>query len=227
MISSLKDEFRKISIMFRSYATYLIIIASVTCCLVCSGIRIGYMVCMISAFFVSLTFTTSLKEEASFYIPMSIKDRNKRVLSIGAIIASAYLALLVATKILYSTVPALIDVRNKSGIKSVFTREDILLTIYMVIVIMEVVLSLKSTFGFSEDKYILGIKIPRFIGHIFIFTAIFIFAFESTSYAIDKNIKINIVMIVVGMVVGMIDILFEASQIKKDDCKWFAGDETK
>lgn len=225
MGSILKDELRRISIMLRESSGGLAVLSVVTCYLLFSSFRCNYIVCMISAFFVCLTYTNSLKEEASFYIPMSIKDRNRRIVCLGAIIAFVYFVLSMIVKVTYSTVPVLISMRKKAGVRSVFTREDILLSIYLAMVILGFALSLKAAMGFSEDTYLFGIKFPKFVRYIFIFTATFVFATVSTGYVMDINLKKQFALIVFGMVVQVIDIFIEVSQIKEADCRWFAGSE--
>ena len=115
----------------------------------------------------------------------------------------------------------------KSGYTNICSLNNILLLVYLYLVIVAFVLSNKMVMGFSEDVYLFGIKLPRFVRYIFTVPGTFLFSWTAMSIAIGNSINKYKWIIYIGIVLTLIDIVLEYNQNKEADCKWFPGSESK
>ena len=124
-------------------------------------------------------------------------------------------------------IPNLNEARVKSGYTNICSLNNILLLVYLYLVIVAFVLSNKMVMGFSEDVYLFGIKLPRFVRYIFTVPGTFLFSWTAMSIAIGNSINKYKWIIYIGIVLTLIDIVLEYNQNKEADCKWFPGSESK
>ena len=223
----MKDELRRINILLRVNGPIVGIWFLGTLSAMLIFVRGGYIVAMLSAFIFCTVMTGSLSEEASFLIPMTIKERNKRVLSYGFILSVVYAVLMAINKLVYTVIPVFVDRKKARGITSLMTKEDILLYAYMCLVVIGLVLSIKSVMGFSEEIYIGKVKLPKFVRFIFLFLSTMIYSLVATTFAMGENLKGSTTLLLVGMGCQLIDIFMEANQAREADLKWNANNKAK
>ena len=142
-------------------------------------------------------------------------------------IAFGYVILFILINIINIIIPNLNEYRIKTGYTNISSLNNILLLVYLYLVIVAFALGNKMAMGFSEDTYLVGIKVPQFLRYIFMFPGTFLFSWISVGIAVGEKIKKYEVLIYIGIILTLIDLVIEYNQNKEADCKWFPGEESK
>ena len=225
--SILMDEIRKFKILMMGNRGIFLFMFVVAVIWTIKDLKFAYMGCFVSAFLLCFWPTEVFKEDASFYIPMTLKEKNKRIFCFGNIIAFCYVVVFALINVINIIIPNLNESRIKSGYTNICSLHNLLLLFYMYLVIVAFVLSNKMVMGFSEDVYLFGVKLPRVIRYIFTVPGTFMFSWIAMSVAIGNPIRKYKWLIYIGIVITLIDIVLEYNQSKEADCKWFPGSESK
>ena len=225
--SILLEEMNKLKILLMSNRGILLFVFVFAVIWTIKDLKFCYMGCFASSFIFVLWSLESFKEDASFYIPMTLKEKNRRIFCFGNIIAFCYVILFILINVINIIIPNLNESRVKSGYTNICSINNILLLVYLYLVIVAFVLSNKMVMGFSEDVYLFGIKLPRFVRYIFTVPGTFLFSWTAMSIAIGNSIQKYKWIIYIGIVLTLIDVVLEYNQNREADCKWFPGNESK
>ena len=183
------EEFNKLKILMMSNRGILFVVFVFTLVWTVKDLKFCYTGCFVSSFIFVLWSLESFKEDASFYVPMSLKEKNRRIFCFGNIIAFCYVIIFILINVINIIIPNLNESRVKSGYTNICSLNNILLLVYLYLVIVAFVLSNKMVMGFSEDVYLFGIKLPRFVRYIFTVPGTFLFSWIAVGIAAGEKIK--------------------------------------
>lgn len=221
------EEFNKLKILMMSNRGILFFVFAFTLVWTVKDLKFCYTGCFVTSIIFVLWSLESFKEDASFYVPMSLKEKNKRLFCFANMIAFGYVVLFIFINIINIIIPNLNEYRIKTGYTNISSLNNILLLVYLYLVIVAFALGNKMAMGFSEDTYLVGIKVPQFLRYIFMFPGTFLFSWISVGIAVGEKIKKYEVLIYIGIILTLIDLVIEYNQNKEADCKWFPGEESK